>query len=123
MGCQLNKPFNVYEAADTWYQTVSAIDVEAYYRERVLKLNKVTFVSKIASGIYDPKIFDVMKPAKAARFAAIDASTRMEYHAMEWHFSEKDLANDSSIVCSNGSHRSRKNGKFLDKPTNIIGAA
>ena len=70
MGCQLNKPFNVYEAADTWYQTVSAIDVEAYYRERVLKLNKVTFVSKIASGIYDLKIFDVIKPAKAARFAS-----------------------------------------------------
>ena len=83
MGCQLNKPFNVYEAADTWYQTVSAIDVEAYYRERVLKLNKVTFVSKIASGIYDPKIFDVLKPAKAARFAGIDGWIRMMWRGAE----------------------------------------
>ena len=83
MSSHFDLQFNVYESANSWYQTVAAIDVDEYYRKRVLKFSNVPFVSKFASGIYDPKIFDVLKPSKAARFAGIDGWIRMMWRGSE----------------------------------------
>lgn len=74
--------FDLEQSAKSWYREIEKIDVDHYYRERVLRLNKLPFVSKLASGIYEPKIFEVMRSAKPARFAAIDGWIRMMWQGV-----------------------------------------
>ena len=76
--------FSLYKSAKAWFHSqVEPQEVDSYYHDRVLKPNKFPLVAKIASSLYDPKIFDVMKPAKAARYAAIDGWIRMMWHGQE----------------------------------------
>ena len=76
--------FNLEREAKLWFRKfVEAIDVDEYYQLKVLKLGNVPFAPRLASAIYDPKIFDVMKSAKAARFAGIDGWLRMMWQGSE----------------------------------------
>ena len=78
-----NKSFDLENAAVQWYRTVKTLDVDKYYREKVLKLYRLPFASTLASAIYAPKIFEVMRPAKAVRFAGIDGWLRMMWQESE----------------------------------------
>ncbi len=75
--------FDLEKNAVSWYYTVETVDVDEYYQKQVSKLPWVPFVQSLASAIYDPKIFDVMKPTMAARFASIDGWIRMMWQGSE----------------------------------------
>ena len=76
--------FSLQSSAEEWFASdVSHLDIDHYFQQKILRFSNVPFVPVFATAIYDPKIFHVMKPSKAARFAGIDGWIRMMWQGAE----------------------------------------
>ena len=79
-----NTSFDVFELGREWFaDVVQPVDIEEYYRGAIMKQTRWSILSFLGSAIFDPKIFHVLKPNKAVRFASMDAWFRMMWQGDE----------------------------------------